>query len=173
MKIIKTKRFVLKPISSKHAKDLAKNMNNWNVLKHLSPIPFPYEIKHAREFSGKMEKEMKKEEPEDYVMVIEINGEVVGAVGVHNIKYAHKAELGYWLAEQHWGNGIMPEVVKKFTSHVFSRFKLRRLYALANSTNKASMRVLEKNGMQFEGIERKTLFERGKYIDCHVYSKIK
>lgn len=173
MKIIKTKKFILRPISKKDAKDLVRNMNNWNILRHLSQIPFPYGLKHALEFSGKIEREMKKEKPANYVMVIEIKGEVVGAVGAHHIMNGHKAEMGYWLAEQHWGNGIMPEAVKKFTSHIFSKFKLRRIYAQVYPSNKASMRVLEKVGFQFEGVERKGALKDGKYIDCHIYSKIK
>jgi RimJ/RimL family protein N-acetyltransferase len=173
MKIIKTKRFALRPMSSKDAKDLAKNMNNWNVLQNLSSLPFPYELKHARQFSSKIEKEMKKEKPADYVMVIEIDGEVVGAVGAHHIVHPHKAEIGYWLAEKHWGQGIMPEAVKKFMAHLFSEFKLRRLYAYVYAQNKGSRRVMEKVGLQFEGVQRKGALKNGKYIDCDVFAKTK
>ncbi len=167
------KKFTLRSISLKDAKDLAKNMNNWNVMKNLSQIPFPYELKHAKQFSGKMEKGMQKEKPENYVMVVEIDGEVVGAAGAHRIAYGHKAELGYWLAEKHWGRGIMSEVVKKFMTHVFKKFKLRRIYAYAYSHNKGSMRVLEKVGMQFEGIARKDAIKDGKFLDCYIYAKVK
>ena len=173
MEIIKTKKFILRSISLKDAKDLAKNMNNWNVMKNLSQIPFPYELKHARQFSGKMEKQMKKEKTENYVMVIEIDEEVVGAVGAHHIVHDHKAEMGYWLAEKHWGRGIMSEAVKKFMAHVFTKFKLRRIYAYAYPFNKGSVRVMEKVGMQFEGIGRKDVIKDGKFLDSHIYAKIK
>ncbi|MDD5396645.1 MAG: GNAT family protein [Candidatus Moranbacteria bacterium] len=173
MDIIKTKRFILRLIRLKDAKDLAKNMNNWNVIKNLSQIPFPYELRHAKQFSGKIEKEMKKEKPENYVMVIEIDGEVVGAVGAHHIVHGHKAEMGYWLAEKHWGRGIMSEVVKKFMAHIFTKFKLRRICAYAYPYNKGSMRVMEKVGMKFEGIGRKDMIKDGKFLDVHIYAKVK
>ncbi|KKQ04407.1 MAG: hypothetical protein US16_C0060G0004 [Candidatus Moranbacteria bacterium GW2011_GWE2_36_40] len=92
MEIIKTRRFILRSISQRDAKDIAKNINNWNVIKNLSSLSFPYELKHAKQFSGKMEKEMKKEKPENYVMVIEVDGEVVGAIGAHHIVHGHKAD---------------------------------------------------------------------------------
>lgn len=95
MEIIKTKRFTLRPISLKDAKDLAKNMNNWNVMKNLSQIPFPYELKHAKQFCGRITKNMAKEKPCNYLMVIEIEGEVVGALGAHDIVHGHKAEMGF------------------------------------------------------------------------------
>jgi RimJ/RimL family protein N-acetyltransferase len=173
MKIIKTKRFVLRPISVKDAKDIARNMNNWNVIKNLSQLPFPYELKHAQQFARKIEKEMKKEKPEDYVMMVEIDGEVVGAVGAHKIIYGHKAEIGYWLAEKHWGKGIVPEAAEKFMTHIFSQLKLCRIHAFAHADNLKSMRVMEKIGMQFEGIHKKYTVKDGKYIDCHIYAKVK
>ncbi|MEI7890859.1 MAG: GNAT family protein [bacterium] len=172
MEIIKTKRFILRKMNLGDARDLARNMNNWNVVKNLSQLPFPYELKHAKQFSGKMEKEMKKEKPGDYVMVIEIDGEVVGAVGAHHVELGHKAELGYWLAEKHWGKGIMPEAAKKFLTHIFSKFKLHRVCAYAYVQNKNSMKVLEKIGMQFEGICRKYAIKDGKFIDVHLYAKV-
>ncbi|MDD5463752.1 MAG: GNAT family protein [Candidatus Moranbacteria bacterium] len=173
MKIIKTKRFILRPMVLKDAKDIARNINNWNVIKNLSQLPFPYELKHAKQFIGRKEKEMKKEKPENYLMVIEIDGEVVGSIGAHQIVHGHKAELGYWLAEKHWGQGIMPEAVKKFMTHIFSEFKLHRIYAYACANNKGSMRVMEKVGMKFEGILTKYALKDGKYIDCHMYAKVK
>lgn len=171
METIKTKRFTLRPISLKDAKDLAKNINNWNVIQNLSALPFPYELKHAKQFCGRISKEMAKEKPENYVMVIEIDGEVVGAVGLHHIVHSHKGEMGYWLAEKHWGKGIMPEAVKKFMAHTIRKFKLRRLHAYAYAHNKKSMKVMEKVGMKFEGVLLKYALKNGKYMDCHMYAK--
>ena len=173
MKIIKTRKFILRPISPDDAKDLARNMNNWNIIRNLSQIPFPYELKHARQFARKMEKEMSRENTQNYVMVIEINNEVVGAIGAHKIIHGHKADMGYWLAEKCWGNGIMPDAVKKFMVHIFVEFKLHRIYSEIYSHNQPSMRVMEKVGMQFEGIKRKGALKDGKYIDCHVFAKVK
>ncbi len=173
MKAIKTKRFILRPICLKDAKDMAKNMNNWNVIRNLSQIPFPYELKHAKQFAGKIEKEMKKEKPVDFVYVIEIKGEVVGAVGAHKIVHGHKAEMGYWLAEHHWGKGIMPEAAKKFMAHIICEFKLRRVHEFIHVGNEGSKRVAEKIGMTFEGVGKKYTVKDGKYLDCYLYAKVK
>lgn len=171
MKTIKTKRFILRPMMLKDAKDLARNMNNWNVIRNLSAIPFPYELKDAKKWLVKTVAEMKKEEPADFVYAIQIDDEVVGAIGAHRIVHGHKAEIGYWLAEEHWGNGIMSEAVAEFMTYIFFQFKLHRVFARAYDFNKGSMRVMEKAGMQFEGIEFKGALKDGNYIDCHVYAK--
>lgn len=173
MEIIKTKKFVLRPYRMSDAKVITPLLNNLNVTKNLSSLPFPYELKHALEYIEKTNGEMKKSDTEKFSYVIEINGKAAGAISIDCIKHDHKAEMGYWLAENYWGNGIMTEVVKKFTSFAFAKFKLRRIYAKAYDGNKGSMRVLEKVGMKFEGIEKKGALKDGKYIDLHVYAKVK
>lgn len=173
MEIIKTKKFILRPYRMSDAKVIAPLLNNWNVVKNLDTVPFPYELEHARGFIKKTNGEMKQKEPENFVYVIEIDGKAAGAIGVHHIKHSHKAEMGYWLAEEYWGKGIMTEAVKKFMAHIFTKFKLRRICAKAFVGNKGSARVMEKVGMKFEGIEKKGAFKKGKYIDLHVYAKVK
>ena len=173
MEMIKTKRFTLRPYKMSDAKEIAPLLNNWNVTKNLSNLPFPYETVHAQEYIRKISTEMKKKDIKNFVLVIVIDGKVSGAVGIHHIEAGHKAEMGYWLAENHWGQGIMPEVVKEFMALVFPKFKLRRIFARAYAHNKSSMRVMEKVGMQFEGIERKGALKSGKFIDTYVYAKVK
>jgi RimJ/RimL family protein N-acetyltransferase len=173
MEIIKTKKFILRPYRMSDAKVVTPLLNNWNVAKNLSSLPFPYELEHAHEFIKKTNGEMKKKDTENFVCVIEIDGKASGAIDIHHIKHGHKAEMGYWLAENHWGEGIMTEVVKKFMQLVFVKFKLRRICAKAYESNKGSMRVMEKAGMEFEGIEKKGALKDGKYIDLYVYAKMK
>lgn len=173
MEIIKTKRFILRTPQKSDAKDIANNINNIKIIRNLAALPFPYKLKDAHQYIGKIMRQMAKEQPTDYVMYIEIDGEVVGAVGAHKIEHGHKAEIGYWLAEKHWGKGIMTEAVKKFIDHISREFKLRRIYAYVFSYNPASMHVLEKVGMKFEGILKKGGLKDGKYVDSHLYAKVK
>lgn len=173
MNIIKTKKFLLRPYRITDAKEVARALNNWNILRNLASLPFPYKEKDAIDYIKKTSEEMKKKNPSDFVMVIEISGKPAGALGVHHIEHSHKAELGYWLAENYWGQGIMPMAVKKFLAFTIRKFKLRRVFARIYIHNKGSMRVAEKVGMEFEGIARKEMFKNGKYIDCATYAKVK
>ena len=104
---------------------------------------------------------------------IDIDGEIVGSVGIHKIAKSHQAEIGYWLAEQHWGNGIMTEAVKLITKLSFNELKLKRVYAYAFSFNKASQKVLAKAGFKFEGILKKNSKKDNKFIDDYLFAKIK
>ena len=160
MKKNNTPKFKLREMRMGDAKYIAKYLNNWNVLQYLSALPFPYEEKHAREYIEKMKKSLKKKDSADFVLFITVDDKPIGAIGAHKIESGHKAEMGYWLSEEYWGKGIMSKAVKDFLSIIFKKFDLKRVYARAYSSNKGSMRVMEKVGMKFEGIEKKGAFKK-------------
>ena len=171
--VIKSKKFILRPFKKGDEFSLAKNINNKKVIKNLLVVPSPYKLKDARYWVAKNLGEYKKKEPAMIGFAIDIDGEIVGSVGIHKIAKSHQAEIGYWLAEQHWGNGIMTEAVKLITKFSFNELKLKRVYAYAFSFNKASQKVLAKAGFKFEGILKKNSKKGDKFIDDYLFAKIK
>lgn len=67
----------------------------------------------------------------------------------------------------------MTEIVKRMIQFGFEKMGLVRIEARCHPENIASARVMEKAGMQFEGILRKHLFARGVHQDVKMYSIIK
>ncbi len=67
------------------------------------------------------------------------------------------AEIGYLLAKEHWGQGIMTEAASLTLRYAFNTLHLTRLVAFADVENRASRRVLEKLGMAQEGNEWRTI----------------
>lgn len=59
------------------------------------------------------------------------------------------AELGYWIAEQYWGNGYAVEASKIVTEHAFDDLNVRVIYATYKVGNNQSRRVLEKLGFKY------------------------
>jgi [ribosomal protein S5]-alanine N-acetyltransferase len=73
---------------------------------------------------------------------------LVGTISLKNIDSDNKkANMGYWIGEQYWGNGIATESVELVINYAFSVLGLEEICAYVYSENKASIRVLEKNGM--------------------------
>jgi len=87
--------------------------------------------------------------------------------------HRHTASLGYWLAEEFWGRGIMTEAVAAFIDFCFENFPLRRIYAEVFANNPASARVLEKAGFIFEGRLKNHVVKDGKLLDSLLYAKTK
>jgi [ribosomal protein S5]-alanine N-acetyltransferase len=64
---------------------------------------------------------------------------------------AHKIDLGYVLAPDHWGNGYMPEAVSALSTWALSQEAFFRVQAFCDVENKPSQRTLEKAGFTREG----------------------
>lgn len=171
--IIKSKKFILRPFKKGDEKSLAKNVNNRKINEMVSLIPYPYSLKDAKKWVAFNLNEYKKEKPLNINFVIDINGEVAGSIGLRGIKENHKAEVGYWLAEQYWGGGIMTSALKLITKFGFEELKLKRIQLEAYSFNKASQRVAEKSGYKLEGILRKSVKKGDKFLDACMFAKIK
>lgn len=169
---IKTKKFILRPFRKGDEFSLQRNLNNKKIARNLELVPYPYTLKMAKEWITKNIKEAKKKKPLIVNFVIEIDNEVAGSIGFHKIE-PHRAEIGYWLAEKHWGSGLMTQVVYEICKLGFSKLKLKRLWAAVFPWNKASMRVLEKNGFKFEGVLKKNTLKHGKLIDDHIFAKVR
>ena len=172
MTIIKSKKFILRPFKRGDESSLKENINSKKIYQNTLNIPYPYTLKDAKDWIAKNLKEMKKRKPNMINFAIDINGEVVGGIGLNKIE-GHKAEIGYWLAEKYWGQGIMTQAVKLVTEFGFKKLKLKRIYAYVFSWNKASMKVLEKAGYKLEGILRKDVKKNNKFIDTYLFAKVK
>lgn len=138
----------------------------------MASVPHPYSLAEAKKWIKKTIA-VNKKNPNKINLAIVIDGEVVGGIGGKIHPLGHKMEFGYWLAEKHWGKGIVTEVVKIFTNYFFKKRKLKRIEAKTFTANKASMRVLEKNGFKFEGILKKDIQKNGKIYDAHLFAKVK
>ncbi|MCB1124173.1 MAG: GNAT family N-acetyltransferase, partial [Verrucomicrobiae bacterium] len=66
-----------------------------------------------------------------------------------------RAEIGYLVAKPYWGKGYMTEVMQHWVDWALEQPGLFRVGALCDVDNPASARVMEKVGMEREGILRR------------------
>lgn len=146
----------------------ANNINVWNNLRNY--FPHPYTEEHGKAWLEKVVDALPA-----INMAIEADGKLAGGIGLilNGDVYIKSAEIGYWLGEQYWGKGIATEAVRQMTEYAFYYFDLVRLYAEVFETNKASMRVLEKNGYYLEGVRRKAVFKNNALMDDYIWVKLK
>jgi RimJ/RimL family protein N-acetyltransferase len=150
---------------------LVRYANNWNVAKWLTNgFPHPYTQENGKAFLSMIENDNPTQ-----VFAIEVNDEAVGSIGVFPQTDIHgkSAEMGYWLAEEYWGQGIMTKVIQEIVEYGFQTFDIVRIYARPFSTNLKSLRVLEKAGFVLEARLRKALFKNGEFMDELIYTKFK
>jgi len=104
---------------------------------------------------------------------IEIDGRIVGWVGL-NIEPEHgQAELSYAMRPDLRGQGLATEAVRAVVDRVFLDTQLGRVWGRVDPLNVASVRVLEKVGMQREAVMRRAFVRRGELIDLAVYGMLR
>jgi RimJ/RimL family protein N-acetyltransferase len=172
MPFIHSKNFILRPFRKGDEASLLKNINNRKIAKNTLAILYPYKLKYARSWINRNLKLNRKKNKEKINFAIDVNGEVIGGIGFKNIK-GHRAEIGYWLGEKYWGQGIMTAALKKITEYGFNKLKLRRLEIGIFPFNKASIRVAEKAGYKYEGRMRKFVLKDKKLVDSLLFAKVK
>lgn len=79
-------------------------------------------------------------------------GKVIGRIDLGGFVRKSTAEISYHFARNYWGNGIATEVVSRVTEFGIDELGLKRIQGLVRKENKASIRVLEKNGYIQEGL---------------------
>jgi RimJ/RimL family protein N-acetyltransferase len=146
----------------------ANNRDIWDNLRDTFPNPYTENDARAWIRSCLLQK------PETN-FAIATGKEAIGAIGLvlQQDVYVKSAEIGYWLAEEFWGKNIVSNAVNAFIRYIFAHFPLNRLYANVFDGNRASMRVLEKNGFELEGRLRQSVYKNGKIIDSLIYSILK
>jgi RimJ/RimL family protein N-acetyltransferase len=87
-----------------------------------------------------------------------------------------RADFGYGIARQYWGNGYTTEAAKVIIQWALDQESIYRVWAICDVENYASARVMEKAGMQKEGILRRFTIHpniSSKPRDCYCYSVVK
>lgn len=135
-------------------------------------LPYPYTEKDGTDYISAM---LSADENETFAFAIVSDNKVIGSIGVFRQENIHRqtAELGYCIAEEYWGKGIMTDAVKQICKYVFDKSDIIRIYAEPFAYNTASCRVLEKAGFQYEGTLRSNAVKNGKIIDMKMYSLLK
>lgn len=162
-------RFLLRPWRRSDKAALVRYANNRNVARNLRDrFPHPYTEADADEWLAYAAGEA----PREGFYAIEVAGEAVGAISLERGTDIDRcsAELGYWLGEPFWGQGIMTAAVRTVTAAGLREPDLYRIYAAVAAWNPASMRVLEKAGYQREGILVRSGVKDGVLFDKVLYA---
>jgi RimJ/RimL family protein N-acetyltransferase len=111
---------------------------------------------------------------DNYNWGIEYNGEVIGRVKVIEISSRDSyVQLAYDIGESYRNKGLMTEAIKGIISFLFNDVGVHRIYGQCRTNNIASVKVMLKAGMIFEGRQRKHYIESdGTYCDVDIYAII-
>ena len=160
----------IRPWRISDAMDLAAALSDPAILNNLRDgLPYPYTKKDAEDYITAM---LCADKSAVFAYAICLEDRAVGSIGAFRQSNIHfrTAELGYYLAREYWGRGIVTEAVRQLCERVFAQTDILRIYAEPFSDNVGSRRVLEKAGFQLEGILRRNACKNGRVLDMALYA---
>ncbi|RKF18045.1 N-acetyltransferase [Alginatibacterium sediminis] len=159
----------LREFQLEDAPHLLRILNTPSVVKYLSSkIPYPYTEQDAQWWIVTGSKQ-------GIVKAITVNGLFVGCIAASRGEFEHRrsAEVGYWISDDYWRQGIASQAMKDLSDLVFETSDIVRLFASVFSPNKGSMAVLAKCGFELESIQKMAIFKHDRFYNEHIYSLIK
>jgi [ribosomal protein S5]-alanine N-acetyltransferase len=97
-----------------------------------------------------------------------------GAGGLNNLSKEHKkAEIGFWLLTNYWGQGILKEAMPLICEYGFNKLGLHRIEGFVETDNLNCKKAIEKLDFKHEGTMRDCEIKNGKFVSVDIYSKLK
>lgn len=98
---------------------------------------------------------------------------IIGTVGCFwTSKSSRGMELAYAISEDYWGQGLVPEAAQALIDYVVKEYSPKRIQARCKAENRASVRVMKKIGMTYEGTLKAAVFHRHRFWDLCYYAKV-
>lgn len=166
---LETLRLKLRPFSLSDARDVMRLAGDRDIADTTLNIPHPYADGMAESWIETHKPGYETNSSVTFAVVLRDGACLVGAIGLTIDVRFNKAELGYWTGRPYWNKGYATEAAKAAVEFGFSDLRLNRIYARHLARNPSSGRVMEKIGMQQEGIARQDLMKWEKYEDMVLY----
>ena len=172
--ILETERLILRQMTVDDAEALFSHFSDDDVTRYMDISSFTH-VDQAIELIAEFEHLIEKNVAFRWAIIHKHDNTLIGTCGYHNwVKNrASRVEIGYGLSKAYWGQGLVPEGLKKAIPFAFTNMQVNRIEALVLSDAKQSMRVLHKLGFQSEGIRREYGYWKNQFWDEHCFSLLK
>ncbi|SMQ86165.1 Protein N-acetyltransferase, RimJ/RimL family [Devosia lucknowensis] len=133
---LRTSRLILRPARPEDAPCFALGVSDFAVARWLTPLPFPFTLAMASDWL----RAAPSDNPDKSLFIVDLPGRgLVGCVAIG-------AELGFWIAKRHWGQGFGTEAASAVIDWHFTRTTSDAIVSSAHHDNRASLRLKAKLG---------------------------
>ncbi|MEQ8525593.1 GNAT family protein [Gracilimonas sp.] len=168
---LKTERLVLRSFKDSDLDNVFKGLSNPDIIKYYG-ISFDTK-ESAKEQMKWFANHEKNETGKWWAICLKGSGTFIGAGGLNDIEREHnKAEFGFWLLPEYWGNAFMGEAIPAILNFGFQELNLHRIVGYVESHNTNCKKALDKLDFTFEGTMRNAELKNDTYIDIEIYSKL-
>ena len=155
-----TERLLLRPGWIEDAAALTAAIGDREIARNLTRVPWPYTHADAESFLALPANPMRPR----FLICLRDSNRLIGGIGLNGDA---EAELGYWIARDHWGRGYATEAGRAVIALADASLRLPRIKARRALDNAGSANVLRKLGFQATGKRiRSTSLVRGPVETC-------
>lgn len=166
--------FHLAPVEASDKASYLKHFADPEIGRMMLSVPVPYTDEDADQWIAHRLRNARKREIQFGIRPVD--GSLIGGIGLveERSTTVYRGEVGYWLAREYRGRGLMPRAIRIFADYAFRELQLHKLTATTYPFNPSSSRALEKAGFTFEGRLREHVRSRNgaEYYDALVYGLI-
>ena len=167
---IESERLLLRRIQKRDAAHMYDYAKRGDVTRYLlwSPHPSP---EYTASYISSIQRFYRSGQYFDYAVILKSENRMIGTCGFSRLDAPNGcAEAGYVINPDYQGRGYATEALNALLHFGFRELGLNRIEARFMTENKASLRVMEKCGMSFEGVQRELMLVRGEFRDVGVCS---
>jgi len=166
---IKTERLLLRGFKPADAPEIQELAGAYDVAEMTLNIPHPYLEGMAETWMASHQKDFESGRGVVFAMIETHSGKLIGAVGLMATMKFRRAELGYWVGKPFWGKGYATETSEAVLRYGFEEMQLNKICATHMMRNPASGKVMQKIGMEQEGILKQHALKWGEFVDLAAY----
>ena len=169
---LETNRLLLKEISPDDLEDIHR-LHSYPEVDEFNTLGIPENIETTKEIMFPQIEGRKQQPQKSYTwkIILKDSNVFIGLAGMTlSLDKFKLGEIYYKLSPEFWGKGYATEVAMCLIKAGFETFQLHKVEAGVATGNIRSIRVLEKCGMTREGLRRKILPIRGKWVDNYHYA---
>jgi ribosomal-protein-alanine N-acetyltransferase len=167
--LLETPRLHLRPFTLADVPRLVTLAGDYEVAKNTLNIPHPYHESDARRWVQVTQENYQQQVGYAFAIELKATGEFIGGIGLTLERRFDRAEVGYWLGQPYWGQGLASEALAALLGFGFKKLGMNKIYATHLAENPASGRVMLKNGMVLEGELAQHTKRDGRYYDLWQY----
>lgn len=163
MPTLETERLILRKMRPSDRSDMFEYARLEDVTRYLLWKPHS-DDEYTLQYLRYIESRYKSGSFYDWAIVLKDSGKMIGTCGFTRFDHeADCAEIGYVINPKYRGTGIAAEAAREVVRFGFERLALHRIEARFMYGNEASLRVMQKLGMKFEGYHRDAMLVKGAY----------
>jgi RimJ/RimL family protein N-acetyltransferase len=167
--LLETERLTLRPLQESDIPALFRIFSNPEVMRYWSTPPWPSDDE-ARKLVERDQKAMLAGDFLRLGMVLKANNELIGKCTLFSfVEQSKRCEIGYGMAHEHWGKGLMHEALCALVEYGINTLHLHRIEADIDPRNLGSARSLERLGFVKEGHLRERWIVDGVVSDTGLY----